>query len=326
MKKLGLGVMVLFMLTSCYKEEMNAKPKVSSISKDHEFVKIGETLALDALVSDEDGDNIVYKWKTTDGQVVGADSTSHAEWKVPTTPGTYHIDLEVNDGKVNSSQRYEVNVKGYAYDEFDSLKVDWQFSNGSGAHKVNRMEISTDVTQGEGVVLGDLVRSIEPPYSVYMDLGVCEASSAFTSTDKYGLLLDFYNAAADTVVKGLWFRIYPENTNQNWKASVYQDTGNSNAWVNLDDTASGVNASILSNKEETNHLRIDVLNDHQIQIYCNDDLVYTSATLAKSFLSGGVPPKLKLDKIGMRSSTGKVYVDNVFVSRDIAIDYNQIFN
>ncbi len=58
----------------------------------------GETVTLTAGATDVDGDTLTYRWLAAAGEIVGQPGPT-AQWKAPQEPGTYGVEVLVNDGK-----------------------------------------------------------------------------------------------------------------------------------------------------------------------------------------------------------------------------------
>lgn len=320
-----LGLCIL-LISACSKEKLNQSPHVSSTQINHSFVKVGEEVMVSAMVLDDDGDHIQYKWSTKDGTLLGDQTNYSVKWKAPDKEGVYTCKLEINDGKVKKEELIDIEVNGFIYDDFNSTASDWVVKNGETSIINKRMELQVDTGLGEGVLLSTLSERISPPYTIYMTVGMTEVSDSFSSSDKYGVLLDFFNVSADTVVKGLWFRVYPESTVKNWKLSVYHDKGNTNGWSNIDSTAYGKSQSVDTLMGAENQLKIEVLENNYCSIYSNGNLVFETSAMINDYRSGNEKPKLILDKIGVRSSNGRVFVDDVFVTKKPGIEHALIFD
>lgn len=77
-------------------------------------VKAGATVSLSAEASsDEDGDALTYTWKSQDGQTLSGKDKAVITFKAPesSTAGQYPVTLTVNDGELESTVTYNLNVK-----------------------------------------------------------------------------------------------------------------------------------------------------------------------------------------------------------------------
>jgi len=79
--------------------QVNHPPVIESLIAEQLVVKPGESTPTmtECVASDPDGDELVYQWTATGGDIFGQDST--ITWTAPHNPGTYIISVRVTDGR-----------------------------------------------------------------------------------------------------------------------------------------------------------------------------------------------------------------------------------
>jgi hypothetical protein len=328
-KRFGLGTLILLVMgynmSSCYKEEVNAAPKLVdySISPKNPFA--GDTVTISLNTRDLNGDEILYSWKSKTGGIISGENTKELTCKLPYEEGDFCCDLEISDRKAILDYDICVPVNGYIREDFVNPIDLWTSEEGSVSYIDEKATLTPSSTE-DALLTFSFPDRIEPPYAVYMSVALNQATTTPDAADKYGLLLDFFNVGSDTIAKALWFRIYPYSNVKNWKVSLYKDVGSSGAWQNLDESALGISDQITTNVDAFNQIKMCVLEDNTLNIYVANSLVYTSTSLRDHYLSGTEAPKLLLEKIGLRTSSSKVSIDNVYVTKQMDVEFDDIFN
>jgi hypothetical protein len=95
-RRLGLAALALctILLPGCGLRNNN--PVISSLEAGTEPVKVSGNSELKCVASDPDGDELIYEWRATDGNISGTGLVTI--WRAPQTPGTYEITVTVTDG------------------------------------------------------------------------------------------------------------------------------------------------------------------------------------------------------------------------------------
>tara|TARA_B110000211_G_C14087765_1_gene557461 strand:- start:3732 stop:4721 length:990 start_codon:yes stop_codon:yes gene_type:complete len=313
------------LLNACVKEESNSAPQVLGISVFNNVIYAGDTTTLSATVTDEDEDEMQYNWSASKGSFPKGSIEKNTVWKGAFFEGTHDVKCTVSDGKAQNYKKNSVIVNGFIHDNFDEIDSNWKLTNATVNNTNNRTEISVS-DSSDAVYLHEFDGNITPPYSILMSTGIASNSSTFSNADKYGVLLDFYNVGSDTIVKALWVRVYPSSSIKNWRVSVYEDTGNKNSWKTIESQAEGIDGAVETSSEDLNDFQITVDVNNMLNITVNGVNIYSNNILKTSFLSGGNPPALILQKIGVRSTTGTVFIDDVYITRDFSKIKTDVFN
>ena len=312
-------------LISCQKSEINNAPEVSTPVAEKLQVMPGERILIQSVISDPDNDDLNVTWSTAKGEILSSNIANSCYWKAPNSEGLHNISVEVNDLNVKLDRTTSVEVMGYVFSQFDTVSPSWNAEN-AGVQVVRNHYEATPVNPASDLKVYHFIDDrIEPPYTLHLSAGLADAAN-FAAEDKYGLHLDFFNAGADTLVKEMWFRLYPNSSTKNWKLSVYKDTGSSSVWQNIASDAIGTAGSISSNPGDLNQLELTVDSAHNCSLLVAGQLIYSTAALRDSFLVEGVAPKLKLKSIGLRSSNGAVQLDDVFLTKSHQFTHSEIFN
>ncbi len=320
-----LSITVIFLLNSCYKEELNGVPRINDITISSKMVKPGETVELNMDAFDPDGDPLYIKLNSSNGQVVSAPGELPILFIPPYIEGANMLDFEISDGKITTKASAEINVYSYLYDGFSRQDKLWGTSNCKISYNQGEVLVESTDTIRDAIYYFDLHDNVEPPYAVHMDLTLTGDVSGLTYKDKYGIYLNFRNVGADTLIKAMWFRVYPFSSVKNWKISAYADQGNSSRWVNLEANSYGVSPFISIQNNIINSLKMVVEANNTITIYSNGQAVYSNKDWAAQYLSGSKTPKLILEQVGARTSGGSIKVDNVFVSKKTNLETASIF-
>lgn len=120
----------------------NNPPVITGLSAEQDQVLTGATTTISALANDPDKDNLTYKWIVTGGSISGTGPT--VVWNAPEKPGTYIVNLEVDDGQGG--------IKG------DSISVQVSTETLVSPQKPQGPYVDlyghvTDVTVGEEIIL-----------------------------------------------------------------------------------------------------------------------------------------------------------------------------
>ncbi|MFH0914456.1 MAG: PKD domain-containing protein [Chloroflexota bacterium] len=86
--------MAILTLGGC---QSNSPPVIKSLKAPKTVVPPSESLALESLATDADGDQIAYAWSATGGSLSG--TGAQVTWTAPAAQGNYTITLKINDGK-----------------------------------------------------------------------------------------------------------------------------------------------------------------------------------------------------------------------------------
>jgi len=310
---------------SCYKEELNQVPQVKGVSISTPSVNPGEPVQLNVDAFDPDGDPLYVVMATSKGKIVSKPGELPVQFLPPYKEGLNKLEFKISDGKTTTSVMSEIEVFSYLYDGFDRQDDYWVKSKCEATYSQGEVLVTSTDTVSDAMYRFDLHDKVEPPYAIHMDVALAGDVGSLSGKDKYGIYLNFYNVRSDTLVKALWYRIYPLNSKKNWRLSAYTDKGSRNSWVSLEPNAIGVSPDVKTQVDQFNRLKIVVDADHTITLYANEQVVYTNKDWAIQYVSGGLPPKLILERIGARTTGGKIKVDNVFVSKKTSLSTASLF-
>ena len=104
-----LVITYLILLISCKNE--NNSPTVQKVTANPRVTTIGETVQLDCIAYDIDGDALSFSWSANSGSFIGSISGSSVVWKAPDIAGYYNILISVTDSKSLTEYSKIVNVK-----------------------------------------------------------------------------------------------------------------------------------------------------------------------------------------------------------------------
>ncbi len=313
--KISLLGIVSIIITSCFKEEFTSIPEIVSFQISPDSLIAGDTAILNIMAVDADGDSLFYRWLPGDGTYLTDNKKQKVIWKAPYKEGIISNKVEISDGKVIKYKSVSVNVSGFFYDKFDNRQLLWKETNCDASYTSGRAFVKKEALSKDGIYYIDLPNNIEPPYAVHMKMGLGEKSGPLSYKDKYGLYLNFKNIAADTVVKALWFRIYPASILKNWNISVSKDMGTTSSWVNLNNQSQGISNKVRTNYGGENLIKLEIDSNYTLSIFLNDELLFTSSSLQSNYLSNSKPPKLILEQIGARTSNADIFIDNTFITK-----------
>jgi len=74
----------------------NSQPVISSLQSSIDTVKIGNTVQVNCIANDPDGDNLTYIWSSNDGTITG--SGQSINWIAPLSIGSFSISCKIEDG------------------------------------------------------------------------------------------------------------------------------------------------------------------------------------------------------------------------------------
>ncbi len=111
---LFLTVPLLFVLTSCEKEEApvlpkNHKPQIDSIAFKSKIL-INSTATLECFASDEDKDSLVFSWSSRSGIFPDGNIGEKVAWRSPSLDGIDTIIVAVSDGKESTRGEIIIDV------------------------------------------------------------------------------------------------------------------------------------------------------------------------------------------------------------------------
>ncbi len=81
--------------------EINIAPEILEFTASSRYTTPGGTIALKAVVTDQNQDDITYTWTATQGEIIGSDDL--ADWLAPPEEGITTVRLVVSDGRGGSS-------------------------------------------------------------------------------------------------------------------------------------------------------------------------------------------------------------------------------
>ena len=101
-----LAVLVISVLATSYsgvveEPRVNSPPSIVALSARQDMVEMGDGCAVECVAFDEDGDELVYEWSTSGGDLDFSGAT--AVWRAPEQRGTYNIGVRVYDGNGGES-------------------------------------------------------------------------------------------------------------------------------------------------------------------------------------------------------------------------------
>ncbi len=90
-------MLVMFLSTSCKKDDNNGNPTISSVTVTPGSVAANGNVTVAITASDPDGDALTYAYTATGGAIQG--SGANATWTAPGQAGSYSVTVTVTDGK-----------------------------------------------------------------------------------------------------------------------------------------------------------------------------------------------------------------------------------
>lgn len=116
MRALILFCFFTICLIGCDIFNSNEAPVIESINLNTQDIVADQTVIVNAVATDPDGDDITYSWTCSAGRILtgvsGYDiNTNPTMWHSPSTPGECSITCTVNDGKITTSKSKSVSVK-----------------------------------------------------------------------------------------------------------------------------------------------------------------------------------------------------------------------
>lgn len=87
-------VIVIFLLGGCV--PANHPPRITSLKAKEDVVFPLESCLIQCVASDQDGDELVYEWSASKGDINGDGAT--VTWSAPESEGIYNITVEITDG------------------------------------------------------------------------------------------------------------------------------------------------------------------------------------------------------------------------------------
>lgn len=307
-KNLLASAISVLLFSSCFKESVNTPPTISDISLSKE--KIFNNSEVEISVSATDDDDLNYDWECDEGEIISETNNNTIKLLTSDNSDSCTCSVTVNDGKVSVQKRISFGVYKIVSTDFFAPAEHWITENGEENYANGILNISSSADTDDLVSVYEFEKSIALPYTIYLDAGIANIDD-FEPSDKYGILLDFYNSAEDTIVKKLWIRVYPQSDIKNWKISSYIDTGGANRWELLDDDGQGTANFIHTDNNKMNSFKIEIDENNTLSVWVNDTFLYTSSALSNF---DAAPPQLRLQKAGVRSTTGTIIVDNFLLS------------
>lgn len=299
---------------ACIKEDVNSLPQIENYIVSSEKILPGDTVTITLQATDADNEELQYNWSHKNGEFVSDSTSSVLYWKVPYIEGESILIVEIRDEHVKINDEIALKIEASVADDFSGVQLNRHSENGTIEYKDEAVTVTQTDENKDCIYLTELDKAIEPPYAFHIDLNTNPYVPLFTSTDKYGAYIDLWNVGVDTTIKAIWFRVYPFSSIYTWKLSVLQDQGSSNTWVDIASDLTTENNTVSKITGDINKLKIAVLADKTIQLYCNDEFLYETDAIVSQFSKDSLVPQLKLQSVGMRSSAGSVTIDNVYLS------------
>lgn len=318
MKRTTIYILFVPLLVSCFKENVNEIPVVEEITISQTPIIVNDIIQLST--SSSDSDSLSIEWNCNNGEIISGQGTNSIQWKAPVSEGTCTCEVQVNDKNVYIQKEVDIRVSGLIMEDFSQLSTSWLTDN-CFFSLANNSVIIRPRSSSDYEFTSELNKSLAPPYKIFMQVGYSDEKKVGTA-DKYGVLLDFYNVGADTVIKKLWIRIYPKSDLKNWRISAYVDKGNTNAWEEIDSLAVGMSEYVKTGENEMNNFEIEVSSDLNLKVTLNEHLLYNAAIMNNY---SAPAPLLKLQKIGIRSTAGNVLLDNIFLTGHTDIEETDVF-
>lgn len=100
-------IISMFVLSGC---EKNLVPTIQQIITDHTEVEAGGQSQLNVLASDPDGDQLIYLWECSGGEISSENYLTTATWTAPDESGVYYCSVSVNDGKETVTDSIQLSV------------------------------------------------------------------------------------------------------------------------------------------------------------------------------------------------------------------------
>lgn len=325
LKSLFIFLSTALVLCGCYKVELNHPPEILSYEISQEQPNPGDTVTINIATEDIDGDNIIYTWKSDYGTFITDTYKSTVKWIVPFIEGTNYPVVELTDGKVNYDKKIPVECSAYINDNYSVNYNNKDTSNTIITRSENNCIIKASVYGSDYKYFEVPDVAVEPPYAVYIDLGTVYSIPFFSPTDKYGVYLDFWNVGTDTLVKALWFRIYPTSGSKIWTINILRDNGSGSTWEEIANHKMGTGNLVSKQTGTVNKLKLVIESDDSLSVYNNDELIIATSILADKYSSNNRLPGLILQKAGIRGSNGSVMIDNLLVTRNTKLLSNNLF-
>ena len=92
---------IIAFCTSC-SSNRNRPPKISGIEASTMYVYPKGKSTINCIVTDPEGDDILFKWSCSDGEFFGSGPV--VTWKAPNQYGDFHIMVIAEDSNGNSDQ------------------------------------------------------------------------------------------------------------------------------------------------------------------------------------------------------------------------------
>ncbi len=315
----------VFLLNSCYKEEINVQPEFISYEISEANPNPGDTVTISIATEDKDGDKITYSWKADNGIIITNTEQSSIQWVVPFIEGVNYPTVEISDGKVIYSKQIPVECPAYINDNFSVNFLNKDTSNTLITWSDTNCTIKASKAGSDYQFFEVPDIAVEPPYAVYMDLNTVYSNPFFSPTDKYGIYLDFWNVGTDTLIKALWFRIYPTSDSKIWTINILKDNGRGNKWEEISNHKMGTGNLVSKQTGFVNKLKLVVGSDNSITVYNNDELIIATDILLQKYSNNITIPGLQLQKAGVRGSNGSITIDNFLVTRDTRLLSKDLF-
>ncbi len=118
MKSAGMLFIIFSILVSsagCEEEAANTAPVISSFQADAASVDPNGQATLVVSATDAEDDTLTYTYQLTGGTITGTGST--VTWVAPETAGSYTINVDVSDGKLNAQGAVEITVAAAQQEE-----------------------------------------------------------------------------------------------------------------------------------------------------------------------------------------------------------------
>ena len=320
-----LLILLTVFVSSCFKEVPTEIPKVLRLKIKPDSIIAGNTAIMCVKALDADNNHLYYHWTSQDGTFLTSSEEPSVAWVAPFKEGSTSCSIQVSDGKVVTSKTLHVNVFGYLMDSFDYRLPIWRKKNCNVFYEKGKAAIIKGTASDDGIYFADLPYSVSPPFAIHMKIGRREEDRPLSFLDKYGLYMNFKNIASDTLVKAIWFRIYPASVSKNWRLTVMKDVGDKSAWQNLDNFSQGSSNKIKTRPGDENLIKIVVDKELIFHVFLNDSQFFSTSALRDNYLSGGIPPRLILEQVGARTSNTEIFIDDTFITHNTELQTNDIF-
>lgn len=308
-------IISFFFSAGCSKEDPvqpdNNAPTIGSITALPNRVGYSDNVTLTVNASDEDNDDLTYRWTSDYGAYTGAINTTNATWQAPNQVLTSKCEVTVSDGVDSVTSSVNIEVMGLFFDEFSTDLAVWENSFCNSWISSGEAHLEGDVSGYYGTLSHLFSSTVSPEYTVKMQLATVDN---FPSDEFYGLYTRVDDTGAITIASW-WFIIEPSAVGENWALICFISSSAGSEWVLLDQDSFGESSLINTGDGVWNDISWTIESDKTVIVKAGNQILYQSDEISDIENTFGITITMDLVSAGCRTHYQReVKIDDALIT------------